>query len=348
MDAATRELDSSFVNTMDDGGSGESTVTRIGSSVPAPAARDRLSLLLEVAESIHRAADKQALAEAVLTAAVTGTGFTNAAWLGPLGDDGRIQVAASRGAVEHDSAAPQLSRTLIRQAAKTGEPVSIARDGEQLVSAVSIAQLGIDDAICVPIKLDAAVSGFLYLDRRGTDMTMVGQTGQSNEFACALGRLAAAALQNIKCHELEQRTKLMESDLNSAAEVQRWILPNGNGTVGPFHYVGECRPGRTISGDFFDVIPFANGRVAVTLGDATGKGAGASMLITTGQGFLHAALQANGQLDQAVNALNRYLHDHCEGNRFVTLWAAVIDPEAQQLSYVDAGHSFAVLMSGDG
>ena len=59
----------------------------------------------------------------------------------------------------------------------------------------------------------------------------------------------------------------------------------------PFRCTGESRAGRHVGGDFFDVISLSDGRLAVAMGDVTGKGIPASVLMTATQGFLHASLQ---------------------------------------------------------
>jgi len=77
---------------------------------------------------------------------------------------------------------------------------------------------------------------------------------------------------------------------------------------------------------FFDVIDLGNDRMAVALGDVSGKGVEASVLMTATQGFLHAALQLHGEPARAVTAANAFVAPRRPDCRFVTLWVAVLDP----------------------
>src|SRR5258708_24458828 len=89
----------------------------------------------------------------------------------------------------------------------------------------------------------------------------------------------------------ERRAAQLEADLTAAAAAQQWILPQQDGSFGRFHYVGQSTPGRHVGGDFYDLIDLGSQRLALAIGDVSGKGVAASVLMTATQGFLHAALQ---------------------------------------------------------
>lgn len=333
-------------------------IRRIGATVSQRSpAQVRLDALLECAAAIHAAQNEQALAEAVLDAALAGTGFVNGAVLRPSGSIENVEVVAHRGMIQRNEAAtgqtmafgqgPRLSRSLIAEAAM-GEAAILVASGDAPADAYSVVQLGIDEAICIPLMLGPAVSGFLYLDNRRA----AGERGPSEsdaaEFAVGLGKLAAMALANLKRAELERRQGALDAEMAAAAEAQRFILPSREVEVSPFRVLGESRTGKGVGGDFFDVIALGDGRAAVALGDVTGKGIAASVLMTATQGFLNAALQRHGDPARAVEELNRFVHPRTPSGRFVTLWVGVFDSHANTLTYVDAGHGYAALRDGAG
>jgi serine phosphatase RsbU (regulator of sigma subunit)/pSer/pThr/pTyr-binding forkhead associated (FHA) protein len=314
-------------------------------------ATERLRLLLSFAEAIGSAPDEAALAEALLEAATRGTGFPNAAVLRPLMPDGTVSIIAETGLMT-SGGKPRLSRTLIHQASQ-GEAVAIGGDVRVSPEAHSIVELNIQEAICVPLMLEGAAAGFLYLDSRDDTERTAGRGGaprriaqDAGPFAAGLARLAAMALLNLHRRDLEMRYARMEGEISAAASTQRLILPPRVITRADLKIVGECRPGRIVSGDFFDVIPLDDGRVAVGLGDVAGKGIQASVLMTTTQGFLHGVLAQHGEPHRAVTQLNSYLHPRCESGRFLTLWLGVIDSTKRTLEYVNAGHGYAWLLGG--
>jgi serine phosphatase RsbU (regulator of sigma subunit) len=319
---------------------------------------EMLGLLLESAAAIHSASDEKQLAELVIDAAVRGTGLNNAALLRPLDAQGHLEVIASRFApVASQHQPPTFSRSLINaaaqgQVAELSGVGGISSDGD---IGQSIVTMKISAALCVPLMLGGAPAAFLYLDRREAGLAQTVRPG-SSAFCAALGRMASLALANLKRIDIERRQAQFEAELRAAAVAQKWILPRRNTRVGRFQCIGESRAGRYIGGDFFDVIDLGADRLAVALGDVSGKGVAASVLMTATQGFLHAALSssvvarslAEGAA-RAVTAANDFVHPRKPEGKFVTLWVGVFDFPNRRLSYVDAGHSYATLGSaGDG
>lgn len=309
-------------------------------------AADVLPLLLESADGIHAAADEKALAELVLEKACQGTGLPNAAMLRLVDAEGQIDVLAARRAGSDDSA-PLFSRSLLA-AASGGQVAELGESGGVDTSA-SIVQMRISSALCVPIMLGQAVAAYLYLDRRSSARS-AGHTiplrPGAAAFARALGRMAGLALANLKRSDMERRHALMEAEMAAGAEAQRWILPPRRGQIGGIRYSGLSRPGRFVGGDFFDVQALDDHRLAIALGDVSGKGVGASVLMTAAQGYLHAALRRSGNVQQAVEELNAFVHPRRPANRFVTMWVGIIDLAQGVVDYVDAGHGYGLLCVG--
>lgn len=305
----------------------------------------RLQLLFDCSERFHQTNSEPQLAEAVLEMLATGTSFPNMAVLGPLGKDGGIPVIDQRGAMLMPDGSPRLSRSLIESAA-AGSPVRLSNKADQVVTSQSIAELGIAHAVCVPLLIGRAVVGYLYLDHRQSDESPGHASEEEAQFAVAVGRLTALAWANLRRHDMQLRTERMDAALAAAAAAQRWVLPTERVTQGPFQCIGDNRPGELLSGDFFDIIPVDENDVAVVLGDVCGKGVAASIWTTAAQGFLRASLRTNRDLPDIVSGLNRYMQGRSEHSLFMTLWIGLFNAEKQQLSYVDAGHGYALLLSG--
>ncbi len=299
-----------------------------------------LALLLESAAGIHASPDEKALGELLLEKACQGSGLPNAALLRPVNDAGRYEVIVSRGPIGGDGGA--YSRSLL-SAAASGNVAELSGASPSNISE-SIINMGVRSALCVPIQLGQTVAAFLYLDARGRSSGRLQPLRpKASAFCVALARMAGLALANLKRIDMERRSALLEADLKAAATAQQWILPQRQGQIGPFRYSGQSRPGRHVGGDFYDIIPLTDDRLAIAIGDVSGKGVTASVLMTTAQGFLHAALEESGDPQHAVTRLNHFIHERSESNKFVTLWVGVLDPRNHTLRYVDAGHGYALL-----
>ncbi|MCA9290398.1 MAG: SpoIIE family protein phosphatase [Phycisphaerales bacterium] len=335
----------SRVATIDEDTHGAPSMETIDVGLSREMARERLSLMLRCAESIHKSTDLRMLAETIAEAALSGTGFQNIAVLSPLDKSDDVEVIAYRGAILGRNATLSISRSLLVKAAE-GQPVRVAEASDFIVTGASIADLGILQALCVPLMLGKTVAGFLYLDNRLDQSRPVRVPPDAAEFAAGLGRLAALAMANLMRRDLELRHARVQADLEAAAEAQRWVFPSRQGVFGRLSYVGESRPGQLLGGDFFDVIQLDGHRVAVAVADVSGKGIPASVLMTETQGFLHAAL-LQGDPGRAVTELNRFVHPRRPANRFVTLWVGVFDTNANTVTYVNAGHGNAIMALPD-
>jgi serine phosphatase RsbU (regulator of sigma subunit) len=316
-----------------------------------PLRQDLLNLLLEGASAIQSAADESKLAGVLLDLARRGTGLDNVTMLRALDANGRVDaVVASSGAGHVQGHAQQpamrFSRSLL--AAASLGAVAEFSDSAPLDISQSLVQANVAMAICAPLMLGTTVAAYLYLDSRhgmqgGPGMLRPNASG----FCQALCRMGGLALANLQRIDIERRAAHLESELNAAAAAQRWILPREPVTAGSLVCVGQSRPGGYLGGDFFDAQVLADGRLAVCLGDVSGHGAAASVLMTAAQGFLHASLIAHGDLSRAVNSLNAFVQPRCPSNTFVTLWTGIFDPGRMSLNYIDAGHGYASLIKTD-
>src|SRR5436309_10595020 len=81
----------------------------------------------------------------------------------------------------------------------------------------------------------------------------------------------------------------------------------------------------------------------MAIGDVSGKGVAASVLMTATQGFLHAALEETGDPQEAVLRVNRFVHARSSLDKFVTLWVGVLDFPNKKIRFVDAGHGYAMM-----
>jgi phosphoserine phosphatase RsbU/P len=309
-----------------------------------PLAEELLALLLEYTAATGAAANEAQLAELLLDTAIKGTRLDNAVLLRPLDNAGNVLVLASRPARPGQAAGASFSRSLIAAASK-GEAAELQGGNSEDVAA-SVMQLNITSAICVPLMLAGSVAAYLYLDARGT-RTRSFRPG-SMAFCVALGRMAGMAMTNFKRLEMEKRAVAVHAELTAAAAAQKWIMPPRQGRFGVFATIGETRPGQLVGGDFFDIIPLDENRLAIALGDVSGKGVVASVLMTAAQGFLHAALAQCADPIEAVMRLNRFIFPRRPAEKFITLWVGILDAAAGTLAYVNCGHGYALLRRGDG
>jgi len=157
----------------------------------------------------------------------------------------------------------------------------------------------------------------------------------------------------------EQREKQrMDSELHVAQEVQKNLFPHTSFELPELEVYGVCEPARTIGGDYYDFIPFGGTEVYLSLGDISGKGISAALLMAS----LHSAVRAYRAVEEGVEVgveeslspgrllglLNKHLLTSTQPAKYATLFLASYDAATRRLTYANGGHPPPVLMRADG
>jgi phosphoserine phosphatase RsbU/P len=314
-----------------------------------PIAQRRLDVLIQCAGSLATVTDERGLAECIVCAALFGTGFGRGAMLraapGGAGmpEAGEVSIVHGIG-LGRDSHGTAVSRSLLRAAAQ-GEIAILTTADTTPLGTESVVRLGIHSALCAPIHVGPLLFGFLYLDSRSNEART---EREAATFCQALARMCGLALATIRGREAESQQRQLESELVAAREAQRFIMPPNEGRIGLLSYAVRMKPGRFVAGDLFDVVPLADGCVAFFLGDVTGKGIAAGILMATTQTYLNVTLQHQGDPAAVLGIVNRHLVQHSAHNVFVSLWLGVFDPRKGEVRFVDAGHGHWLHRSGGG
>jgi serine phosphatase RsbU (regulator of sigma subunit)/pSer/pThr/pTyr-binding forkhead associated (FHA) protein len=320
----------------------DSTVGRLRRVLPTEMGtlvKRRLDLVLNTAEQLGRSEDESDIARIVVDTVIQGAGSARAALVRLR--EGEVELIASAGG---QGGVLELSRSVIEEAAR-GEFVRLDMGSASESFGQSIIDLGIHSAFCAPVRVGDRIEAVLYLDARGDEN---GALQDAITFVGAMARMCGLALANLSRASLERHRAQLEADLAAARVAQRMMMPPSSGRVGPLRFAVTSKPGRFVAGDLIGVETRADGRVCCYLGDVTGKGAGAAMLMGIAQSYLSAALQRGGPLEDAVNGLNAMITGRVESGQFISLWIGEFDPERRVLRAIDAGHGYAMLRRGDG
>jgi serine phosphatase RsbU (regulator of sigma subunit) len=300
-------------------------------------AEQRLELLLRCAGEVGAAADEQALADALAEHALLGSGYTRAAVL--WRERGDLVLRSLRPVAGPHENAFRFSRPLI-ESTEGGEVARIDA-ANAAVPGGDPADRPLRRALCAPLLLDGRAVAFLYLDSQRAE-----RRGHADAptFVHALASMAALALSNLRRLDAERARAILAADIERAREVQRRLLPDDRAPIGGLHHALHMHPGRSVAGDIADVIALPDGSVAALLGDVSGAGLGAGLVMASVQSFLRAELGHHSDPARAVARLNRHLCAQASGGRFVTLWLGLFDAEAGRCRFVDAGHKHALLL----
>jgi serine phosphatase RsbU (regulator of sigma subunit) len=204
----------------------------------------------------------------------------------------------------------------------------------------SILSTGIRSAVCAPLLFTStdggadSVIGLVYLD---TLMRSRPFTEEDLRVVTALANLAAAKIENVRLLEESLEKRRMEDDMRVAAEIQRGLLPNKAPIVAGYGIVGSNTPSRSVGGDYYD-FAVEDGQLLFALGDVSGKGTGAALLMTV----LRAAVRghwAHGSVEEAVIKINSTVCQNVTAGKYITFFVGRLDPSSGRIRYVNAGHN---------
>jgi serine phosphatase RsbU (regulator of sigma subunit) len=131
----------------------------------------------------------------------------------------------------------------------------------------------------------------------------------------------------------------LKHELNVARDIQRAMLPAGTLTVGTVEAHGETQPANTVGGDFYDILPRADGHVLVILGDVAGKGTPAALLMALFLAMTRTLLDEALPPAGLALRLNEQLMRHSPRSRFITAFIGLFDPRTGEVRYVNAGQN---------
>jgi sigma-B regulation protein RsbU (phosphoserine phosphatase) len=141
----------------------------------------------------------------------------------------------------------------------------------------------------------------------------------------------------------------VSEDWMTACDIQRHFMQRLDGPIGGFDYGAHCRQLRALGGDCYDFTMLEENRLALTIGDASGKGLVAALMISAVQSALRtAALFAGCDVATVLRAVNRQVHTFSSENQYATLFYGVLDSGSRKLRYVNAGHNPPMVMRRNG
>jgi serine phosphatase RsbU (regulator of sigma subunit)/pSer/pThr/pTyr-binding forkhead associated (FHA) protein len=229
--------------------------------------------------------------------------------------------------------------------AKTSLLVRDVSMDEALRQRLSIVEHSVRALMAVPLQTDNQVIGLIYVDSPQFPREF---TGDDLNLLTVMANVAAIRIERDRLAEVEQAEKLMASELEQAAEIQRQFLPAAAPEVAGLDLAGYNAACRTVGGDYYDFLPYPEGRVGVVIGDVAGKGMPAALMMTSLQAKVQALAEVPGDPGAIVGRLNRSLIGTCPANRFITFFYAILDGASGGIDFCNAGHNPPILIRASG
>lgn len=262
-------------------------------------------------------------------------------------EDSPEPVRAATRVRSHSGDALVLSRTMIQQVLTekksflTSDPVNDPGYGGMM----SMISQGIRSAIAVPLFDNEDVIGILYADdSRPTHNFTKDQLAAFT----LLANIIAVALTHARYHEMEEQKLRQDAQLATAGEILDHMLPARLPEPAGYDVLASLEPCFEVGGDLYDGQFMPDGRYAFLIGDVTGKGLGAALLVSHVLSLSRFMLAEGWEPEPLVTQLNRQIFNCTDYVRFTTFFLGCLDPATGRGTYINAGHNPPFLVKADG
>jgi sigma-B regulation protein RsbU (phosphoserine phosphatase) len=189
--------------------------------------------------------------------------------------------------------------------------------------------------LSVPITLKEKMIGLLTVVNKESDL---GFSTDDQRLLSIIAAQSAHVLENARLLKQEQALMRMEEELRMAKEIQLNILPKEIPSVNGYDIYAVNIPAKEVGGDYFDFMKLPNDMLAFCLGDITGKGLPAAMLMANLQATLRGQALIQKSVSDIVKNSNLLLFNSTDSNRFATLFFGILDTKTNIITYCTAGH----------
>ena len=253
-------------------------------------------------------------------------------------DEGDVNILASRlmGSVADEPL--KMSRTFMKAIVTDGQSI-LTKDAslDQRFSAhESIIQSGVIGAMGAPLFDNDRILGAIYVDSK---IPGIEYTAENLKLLTLLANMIAVKITNSRLEESELALKEIQRELAVAERIQRSLLPQQVPVADGYRIFCHQTPCSEVGGDLYDIRLLSDGRMWIALGDVTGHGVGAAILMSHVMAGLQILEDAGHAPLELVHRLETHLLQHVQSGQFVTLFVGILDPATGHLQYVNAGHN---------
>ncbi len=249
------------------------------------------------------------------------------------GQDKKIQIKIGQGLIGH--------------VATTGEPVIVSdvNSDERYIRARKATR----SEIVVPLALGEDVLGGKVIGVLNLESDKLNAFNHRHlSLLQTFASQAAISLERARLHEELMAGKSIEEQLNVAREIQRTFLPKEDPKVPGYDISGINIPSGQVGGDYYDFIHIVDSQTGVTIGDVSGKGVPASLIMASFRASLIAEIRNNYSIRTIARKVNDLLAESIQPGNFVTAVYGVLDSRNHILTFCNCGHDLPLLFRSDG
>ncbi|TVR15083.1 MAG: GAF domain-containing protein [Balneolaceae bacterium] len=205
----------------------------------------------------------------------------------------------------------------------------------------------IKSVLSAPLMARSKLIGILSIYNKRNDSDSVFSESDQRLLAIIAAQ-SAQVVENARLYEEEEAYRFMRRELELASSIQKKMLPEKPPVIQGYSVSGKNITAQEVGGDYFDYIKLDENRWAFCLGDISGKGLPASLLMTNLQAILRGQAFHLIKPGEILKHANSQLYQSTSSEKFATLFIAILDTSSNEISYSSAGHDYPFLMRKNG
>ncbi len=194
----------------------------------------------------------------------------------------------------------------------------------------------------VPLTLKGRMTGIINVFNKHDNS---GFTSNDQRLLSIIAAQSAQIIENARLYLEEQALQHIQEEMRVAKNIQENLLPKETPVSETYQFAGKSVPAKEVGGDYYDFISLRDGRIAFCLGDISGKGIPASLLMANLQASLRGQAFVGSECKDCVAFANNILFHNTDSTRYATLFYALLDKDDHHLTYCNAGHNSPYLFS---
>ena len=225
-----------------------------------------------------------------------------------------------------------------------------APEGETLISNIEEeGLLGRRNLMAVPMRGREETLGVLIVaDKEGRGGTTLNFTDEDRVLLEAFANQAGVAIENAQLYQEALEGRQLQAEMDEAAKIQQNLIPEALPEISGYEATGLYFPRGGVGGDYYDCLPDADDTWGLAIADVSGKGMQAALLMATLRAGLHSEVTRKEDLPSMAEALNSLLYASSTSGKFATFFYAQLHPETDQITSINAGHNYPLVLRSDG
>lgn len=198
--------------------------------------------------------------------------------------------------------------------------------------------------LSVPMIIKGKMIGILSLFNKESNE---GFTEGDQKLLSIIASQSAHVIENSRLFDEEKKLLQIQQELQVARDIQKNLLPKEIPQINGYDIYAVNIPAREVGGDYYDFIKISESKTAIALGDVSGKGLPAAMLMANLQATLRSQLMFCDCAKECIKRANNLLYKSTDVTKFVTLFFGILDSEKHSLTYCNAGHNNPIFLERD-